>query len=212
MAFSQMITLLNLDQAGVPSGLFQSSSRLALGLALGLGVCAAVTSMSGCDQPTDSSPPTEKVVVAGKTFQLERALNDETRFKGLSGRTEIKPDGGMIFAFPKPNDLQFVMRDCPVPIDIIYLDAAGRVTAAHKMVAEPPRAEDEKELKPPQGFPNAPKWTWTNEKYENRLKKYPSRFPAQYVIELKGNTLDEIKVKEGDKVEFDKDGLKKQAQ
>jgi len=205
-----MITLLNLDQAGLSNTLFHNGARWALGLALGLGTCAAVSSMTGCDQPTDT--PTEKVVVAGKTFQLERSLNDETRFKGLSLRTEIKPDGGMIFVFPKPNDLQFVMRDCPIPIDIIYLDAAGRVTASHKMVAEPPRAEDEKELKPPQGFPNAPKWTWINEKYESRLKKYPSRFPAQYVIELKGNTLDEIKVKEGDKVEFDKDGLKKQAQ
>lgn len=56
---------------------------------------------------------------------------------------------------------------------------------------------------------------WTNDAYENRLKKYSSKFSSQYVIELKGDTLDTLKIKEGDKVELvgtTWDALKKQAQ
>jgi len=193
---------------------------------LTLSVAAVPVCVSSCDEPRPTA--LEKVVIAGRTFNLEPVTDDEHRFKGLSSRTEIKADGGMIFAFKEPRDQNFVMRDCPVPIDIIYLDGAGRVTASHKMTVEKPRADDEKENKPrcPScGKAHAPacaradgakektppQWTWTNDKYEARLKQYPSRFPAQYAIELKGDTLDTLKVKQGDKVEFDIAGLKKRA-
>lgn len=157
-----------------------------------------------------------KVTIAGRAFNLELAADDQTRFKGLSDRSEIKPDGGMLFVFKEPKLQNFVMRDCLVPIDIIYLDASGRVTAMHKMPVEAPRAEDEKELRPPRDargveHPEMPKWTWTNPKYEERLKQFSSKYPAQFVIELKGNTLDSLKIKEGDKVELDRAGLKKKA-
>jgi uncharacterized membrane protein (UPF0127 family) len=169
------------------------------------------------DKAAGPAPTTAKVTVAGRPFTLELALNDETRFRGLSGRTEIKPEGGMLFVFKKPERREFVMRDCPIPIDIIYLDGSGRVTAFHAMVPDPPREEDEKELAAPRDrngrvIPGLPEWTWTNEKYENRLKRYPSKFPAQFVIELKGGTLESLKVKEGDRVDLDREGLKKLAQ
>lgn len=181
-----------------------SYSTLALAAA---SLLACSCFMTGCD---DGKPPTHaKVTISGKTFNLEIAAEDQTRFKGLSGRTKIDPDGGMLFVFKDPKELEFVMRDCPVPIDIIYVDGTGRVTATHKMTPEPPRAEDEKQLSPP--FNNAPKWTWTNAKYESRLKKYPSKFAAQYVIELAGNTLDTLKVNTSDKVEFDRAAMKKLA-
>lgn len=157
----------------------------------------------------EKAPPLERVVIAGRTFQLEPVLDDQTRFKGLSGRTQIAENGGMLFAFKEPRVLEFVMRDCPIPIDIIYVDATGRVTAMHKMVPEPERTEAEKKLSPP--FQQAPDWTWSNETYEKRLKKYPSKFAAQYAIELKGGTLDGLTLKEADKVELDRAGLKKRA-
>lgn len=170
-----------------------------------------------CDKPPDDKHAI--VRIAGKTFTLELALNDETRFRGLSDRTEIKPDGGMLFVFTDADTQvqRFVMRDCPIPIDIIYLDKSGRVTATHKMVPEPPRTAEEKINTPPKDrggreYPNEPRWKWTNDAYESRLKHYSSKYAAQFVIELKGNTLDTLKVKEGDKVELDIQGLKKRAQ
>ncbi len=157
----------------------------------------------------DDKPALEKVTIAGRTFMLELALEDQTRFRGMSGRTEIAADGGMLFVFKDPKVQEFVMRDCPIAIDIIYLDGSGRVTAAYKMAPEPPRSAEEAVLTVP--FPGAPQWSGTNLAYEKRLKKYSSRFASQYVIELKGNTLDELKLKEGDKIELDRAKLKKLA-
>ncbi len=181
---------------------------------IGAACLGSTLALSACDEKADAS--TADVRISGKKFTLELALDDEHRFHGLSGRTEIKEDGGMLFVFDRGDERDFVMRDCPIPIDIIYLNGAGRVVAFHKMVPEPERSAEEKELSPPKdsrGRPvtTAPKWTWTNEAYENRLKRYPSKHPAQFVVELKGNTLDTLKVKEGDKVELDVVGLKKRA-
>lgn len=145
---------------------------------------------AGCDEPP-APPGVERVEINGRTFNLELAATDAVRVKGLSGRTEIKPDAGMLFVFPDSRRLSFVMRDCPIPIDIIFLDANGRVVATHKMVPEEPRRANE-----------------TDEAYNRRLKLYPSGFGAQFAIELKGNTLDELKVKEGDQIKLDLANLK----
>ncbi len=164
---------------------------------------AAVFVAPGCDEPADDR--FAKVTLSGRTFDLELALDDEKRFVGLSGRESIPADGGMLFVFPdnKVRASAFVMRDCPVDIDIIFLDRSARIIAMHAMKAEPPRTEDEKQLDS----------TGTNPKYEARLKKYPSAFPTQYVIELKGGTLAELNppLKTGQKIKLDETGLKKRA-
>ncbi|HEX8877105.1 MAG TPA: DUF192 domain-containing protein, partial [Phycisphaerales bacterium] len=111
-----------------------------------------------------------------------------TRVQGLSNRKEIPENGGMLFVFP---DLQvmrqeFVMRDCPIPIDIIFLDPSRRITATHAMQVEEPRREGEDLAA-----------------YENRLKRYSSRFDAKYAIELKGGTLPSLGLKTGDQIDID---------
>lgn len=168
------------------------------------------------DNKQDATPvaslPTMTLTLGGREYTLELALNDKTRFKGLSGRTEIPEDRGLMFVFRREQSLQFVMRDCPAPIDIIYVDKSGRITAMHNMEVEPPRKDDEKTNRA--AFPGAPEWSWTNEKYEARLRKYPSRFGAIIAIELRGGTLDlgdgkqiegapeeRIKLKVGDKID-----------
>lgn len=154
-------------------------------------------------KPADAPKPViETVKIKGRTFKLELAADPETRFKGLSGRTEIADDGGMLFVFDRPSVQQFVMRDCPIPIDIIYLDGTGRVVSFYKMVAEPPRTDAEKANDPGKTF---------NEAYERRLPRYHSRFAAQFVIELKGNTLDGLDIKVADKIDLDVVRLKKLA-
>lgn len=138
------------------------------------------------------APEMAAVTIAGQKFSLEAALDDPVRIKGLGGRTEIAPRGGMLFVFPYSLELSFVMRDCVIPIDIAFLDSAGRVVAKHTMQPEPPRAENE-----------------SPQDYENRLKKYSSRFAAQFAVEVKAGTLDALGVKEGDLLRFDAEGLKR---
>lgn len=105
--------------------------------------------------------------------------------------------------------MQFVMRDCPIPIDIIYVDAGGRITAMYNMKPEAPRGEGEKDLNPLNG---------TNSKYESRLRKYSSRFDSLIAIELKGGTLNidgsnpgGIELKVGQKLDLDMQALRKLA-
>jgi len=149
-----------------------------------------VTLATGCEEPP-LPEGFERVTIDNRTFDLEIAANDAVRFKGLSGRTEIKDNGGMLFVFADARRLNFVMRDCPIPIDIIFLDGNGRVVAKHKMLPEAPRRPTE-----------------TDEGYNQRLKMYPSGYGAQFAIELKANTLDQLKIKEGDQIKLDLAKLK----
>ncbi len=158
--------------------------------------------------PANKPLPTMDVKLGDKTFKLEKAFDNVTRFGGLSGRKEIADTGGMIFAFRTPAKQSFVMRDCPVAIDIIYVDATSRIDSMYHMLPEPPRTEKEK-VQPGHGV---------NQAYEERLKKYPSRFAAAIVIELKANTLDiagenpgGIKLKVGDKLDLDVSKLRQEA-
>lgn len=157
---------------------------------------------ASCDDRSSATIAT--VPIAGKRFHLELALDNPSRFRGLSERTYIEPDGGMIFVFPREQVAvhAFVMRDCPIAIDIIYLDPAGRVVAMHAMAAEPPRDPARGEGAPADA---------NNPQYNARLKGYSSRFPAQFVIELAGGSLSKMKLNEGDLIQFDRDALIKRA-
>ncbi len=159
---------------------------------------ASDTTPPSSDSPSSRAPAGEPeripVTIAGRVFKLEPALDDKTRTKGLGDRTEIAEDGGMLFVFPDIARRDFVMRDCPIPIDIIYLDGAGRVLTTHAMVPEEPRKPGESDYA-----------------YEMRLKRYPSRFPTGLVVELRGGMIKELGVKPGDKLEFDIEPLKKRA-
>ncbi len=168
-------------------------------------VATTVLGTAACDEQEGAvSANVAPVKIAGKTFHLEVAADTPTRMKGLGGRTTIAEDGGMIFVFtPSQTTVQnFVMRDCPIDIDIMYLDGAGRVLTTYTMKAEAPRAKDGSEGKD---------GDLTNMKYEERLKRYSSRFPAPFVIELRAGTIDRLGVKEGDEVAFDTGGLKGRA-
>jgi hypothetical protein len=147
----------------------------------------------------------ERVVIDGRTFDLELAVDEETRTKGLGGREFIPEDGGMLFVFPRPTRKQFIMRDCPVDIDIIFLDANARITAMHHMEAEPPRG-------PGEGVVG----DWdprkaANRRYEARLKRYSSRGAAQFAVELQGGMLEALDLELGEKLDLDTDRLKEMA-
>lgn len=153
-----------------------------------VGMICAAAALLACDEAPEREG--EKVVMGGKTFWLEPALDNETRLRGLAGREEIPEDGGMLFVFPREGVLEFVMRDCLVDIDIAFLDNSGRVTATHTMEVEP-RKEGE-----------------SDREYEMRLKRYSSRYAARFAVEVRAGTLEELGVEPGDRVELDLEGLK----
>lgn len=60
--------------------------------------------MTGCSKngkPSGNADTNvESVKIDGRVFHLSWALDGATRFKGLSDREFIEPDGGMLFVFP----------------------------------------------------------------------------------------------------------------
>ena len=138
----------------------------------GAGAPPAGQAEAGVEAGVETVP----VELAGRTFEVELALTPASRLQGLSDRLVVPEDGGMLFVFPDVARRAFVMRRCLVPIDIAYLDDAGRVVRTHAMAVEPP------------GTP------------EHRLTHYPSRYPARYALELAGGTLAELGLEPGDPV------------
>lgn len=130
------------------------------------------------------------VTLDGREFTLKIAADEASRARGLGGVEHLAPDEGMLFVFPNARLRSFVMRDCLIDIDIIFLDAAGRIVAMHHMPAEEPKKPDE-----------------TQYDYEMRLAKYASRFNSKYVIEIQGGMLEQLNLKTGDLVELDTQAL-----
>ncbi len=154
---------------------------------------------SAPDEPQPAAPPptpvTARVVVAGETFEVEVAADPMTRNRGLGGRTSIPRNGGMFFVLPRPQRFGMVMRDCPIPIDVAFVDAMGRVVTIHEMVPEPPRRSDE-----------------TPFRYESRLPEYPSGEPVQFALETAGGRLADLDLRVGDRLHFPARALIEQSQ
>lgn len=153
--------------------------------ALVLLALAGVVSLSGPAAPARAQGglPTREVVIGGERFRLEVAADPQAQYRGLGGRSEIPPNGGMLFVHDSSRPLAFVMRDCRVPIDVAFLDTAGRVLNVHTMRVEPLRRPGE-----------------SIDAYEARLPVYPSAGAARYVIELAGGRFAALGVGAGDRI------------
>jgi uncharacterized membrane protein (UPF0127 family) len=127
---------------------------------------------------------------------LEVAASDAEHHRGLSGRSSIDDRGGMIFVFADEDYQAFVMRDIAIPLDLIYIDSAGRVIDLHAMLPEPPRGANENISEPAQ-----------NAAYDARLKLYTSKTPARFAIEVRSGTIASLNIHEGDFIEIDLDAL-----
>lgn len=67
--------------------------------------------------------------IGGGTFQLEVAANDHDREQGLMYRHSMPIDHGMIFIFGQDRQREFWMSNTLIPLDIVYVNSAGRVVS-----------------------------------------------------------------------------------
>ena len=82
---------------------------------------------------TASSLPTVSMKLGTKTFTLEIANDSAEREKGLMRRDSIPEDHGMIFVFGDEQKLGFYMRNTRIPLDIVYVNAAGVIVSIKQM-------------------------------------------------------------------------------
>ena len=177
----------------------QQMSRVAVfvlcsALVLGLAACGnggepAAPPDKGASETT--TPETIELTLKGQTFNLEIALDQDSRTQGLSDRESIAEDGGMLFVFPSPRQTQFVMRRCYVPIDLIFIDEDGYIDSLHAM-----------EVIEPIG----------GARWKNPFSGYPSTGAILYAVELKGGKIAELGLKRGEKLDLPESALQLKAQ
>jgi uncharacterized protein len=106
------------------------------------------------------------------TVTVEVASTGPQREVGLMFRKHLDDNAGMIFVFPDEAPRNFWMHNTPIPLDMIFADAAGRVTG---IVA------------------NA-------EPYSDKLLSGEGN--AEYVLEVNGGFCANNGIKPGDKMDF----------
>lgn len=105
-------------------------------------------------------------------ISVEIADTPQKRSFGLMYRRDLPESHGMLFLFPREEPLSFWMKNTPLPLDIIFINAAHTIVSiAHNTT---PFSE----------------------------KPLPSGSPAQFVLEVNGGFCQRHGVAVGDRVEF----------
>lgn len=131
------------------------------------------------NQPKTAVATNPTVSIGDKVIKLEVVKTTEEREKGLSGRTSLDSDSGMLFVFSdKEYSPAFWMKGMLIPLDIIWIKD-GKIIKIHKNVPVPSA--------------NTP---------DNKLKTYTSESAVNYVLEVNSGYSDANKFKVGDTVTF----------
>lgn len=104
-----------------------------------------------------------KVEVARNIFDLQR---------GLSGRTSLSPNTGMLFVFSSISNPEIWMKDMNFSIDIIFIDEAGKIVEI---------------------FQNATPASYL----ENPPKVFRTLEDARYVLEVPAGTVQDLQLSTG---------------
>ena len=67
--------------------------------------------------------PTIDLGVGDQVLMVEVASTREQRYNGLSFRTKLGINQGMLFVYSEPRQLTFTMRNTLLPLSIAYIDA-----------------------------------------------------------------------------------------
>jgi uncharacterized membrane protein (UPF0127 family) len=123
-----------------------------------------------------SSEP--RVRLGGEWFSVELATTPKEQSLGLMFRDQMDDNHGMLFIFPTETSRSFWMKNTRIALDIFYFDSKLKLVSVS-------------ESTPSCRIPQCP--------------SYPSKGPAQYVLELNAGKAKQLGVQPGDPLELDLD-------
>ncbi len=106
-------------------------------------------------------------MLGDRAIRLELATTPEERRRGLSNRTSLPADAGMLFVYEEERVLSFWMKDTLIPLDIVFIDWERRIVDIQTMVPEPDVGMGD-------------------------LTVYPSAEPAMYALEVNAGVAAEL--------------------
>jgi uncharacterized membrane protein (UPF0127 family) len=138
----------------------QLRATLVVALVIGVAILAitgvvtfssAFAESSGLESSVISDrPPTHRVFFEnqrGHTLWVYDVWVAETgpeRYHGLSAPATLPADTGLLFVYDQEvDDRAIVLREMNYPIDIVFIDGSGTVTAVHSALTEPDVPEDD---------------------------------------------------------------------
>ena len=144
---------------------------------------AAALLLAGCGSANESSQPKSEATVTvasaggARVFEVDLADTVPEQAHGLKFRTDIAPNGGMLFApYPAegggPRAASFWMKDTPSALDILFIRADGTIARIAENTVP---------------FSEAP---------------VPSEEPVAAVLEIRGGRAGELGIAEGDRVRW----------
>jgi uncharacterized membrane protein (UPF0127 family) len=115
------------------------------------------------------------VELRGQRFDVELATDAAAQAMGLMFRDSMPAEHGMLFVFDAPQERQFWMKNCRMPLDILYFDEKYKLVSVQQRVP-PCRSSG------------------------NDCPTYASNGKAQYVLELNAGTAEKLGAKPGDEL------------
>jgi len=119
------------------------------------------------------------VTISNQKIYVDIADTPQKRHFGLSGRTKLAGNEGMLFDFKEDNTYRIIwMKDMLIAIDVIWIND-GKIVQLNKNI--PPPKE------------NTP---------DNQLNTYKSNVPVDHVLEVSAGFCDKNNIRVGDKVDL----------
>ena len=95
------------------------------------GLVCACACLQACGPKENPGTPAQKrasvVFPDGWVVQVDLAVTENEHARGLMFVKELPPERGMLFLFGRAEVRPFWMKDCFIPLDMIWLDGNNRV-------------------------------------------------------------------------------------
>ena len=120
----------------------------------------------------------ETVTIGGVAFNLDVAADDASLARGLSNRTLLPQDAGMLFVFPTEEIVTFWMKDMLFPVDVLFINSSGSIIDIQTMQTESGVADEQ-------------------------LTRYQSSGPALFALEINAGLAEQFGFQTGMLAQFE---------